>query len=96
MFDSAESFEAWLGEHHASSPGIWPKLGKKTAPVAALDYAQALDVALCHGWIDGRKGAFDDHHWVQRFTARRPRSRWSRVRRIEKYVAIAERKKIDE
>lgn len=80
-FESAEAFEAWLGEHHAVSPGIWLKLRKKGPGIVALDYAQALDVALCHGWIDGRKTRFDDQWWLQRFTPRRPRSRWSKVNR---------------
>jgi uncharacterized protein YdeI (YjbR/CyaY-like superfamily) len=78
-FESTVDFEAWLGEHHASAPEIWLKLRKKTPGVVALDYGQALDVALCYGWIDGQKAAFDDHHWLQRFTPRRQRSKWSRI-----------------
>jgi uncharacterized protein YdeI (YjbR/CyaY-like superfamily) len=88
-FEHADAFGAWLGEHHAVSPGIWLKLRKKGPGVTALDYAQALDVALCHGWIDGRKKAFDDRYWLQRFTPRRPRSRWSRINR-EKAEALIE------
>ncbi|WP_433437191.1 YdeI/OmpD-associated family protein [Nonomuraea sp. CA-141351] len=80
-FESAEDFEAWLDGHHASSPGIWLKLRKKAPGVVALDYAQALEVALCYGWIDGQKGKFDDQHWLQRFTPRRPKSRWSKINR---------------
>ncbi|MFI8254269.1 YdeI family protein [Streptomyces filamentosus] len=87
-FGSAGEFEAWLGEHHAASPGIWLKLRKKGPGVVALDYAQALDVALCHGWIDGQKAKFDEEWWLQRFTPRRPRSRWSKVNR-EKAEALA-------
>ncbi|MFJ4003350.1 YdeI family protein [Streptomyces sp. NPDC090023] len=87
VFESAEAFEAWLGEHHAVSPGIWLKLRKKGPGVVALDYAQALDVALCYGWIDGQKTKFDDQWWLQRFTPRRPRSRWSKVNR-EKVAAL--------
>lgn len=78
-FESTVDFEAWLGEHHASSPGIWLKLRKKAPGVLALDYGQALDVALCYGWIDGQKAAFDDLHWLQRFTPRKPKSKWSRI-----------------
>ncbi|WP_443073354.1 YdeI/OmpD-associated family protein [Streptomyces sp. NBC_01451] len=78
-FPSAEAFEAWLGENHATSPGIWLKLRKKSPGIVALNYAQALDVALCYGWIDGQKAAFDDQWWLQRFTPRRPRSKWSKV-----------------
>ncbi|MFG3094462.1 YdeI family protein [Streptomyces sp. NPDC048202] len=88
-FESAEAFETWLGENHAASPGIWLKLRKKGAGIVALDYAQALAVALCHGWIDGQKGKFDDEWWLQRFTPRTPRSRWSKVNR-DKVAALTE------
>ncbi|MER7594035.1 YdeI/OmpD-associated family protein [Streptomyces hydrogenans] len=86
-FDSAEAFEEWLGEHHADSAGIWLKLRKKGPGVVALDYAQALDVALCYGWIDGQKAKFDDLWWLQRFTPRRRASRWSKINR-EKVAAL--------
>ncbi|WP_055523310.1 YdeI/OmpD-associated family protein [Streptomyces graminilatus] len=88
-FESAEAFEAWLGANHADSPGIWLKLRKKGPGIVALDYAQALDVALCYGWIDGQKAAFDDQWWLQRFTPRRARSRWSKVNR-DKVAALIE------
>ena len=78
-FASAEEFELWLAEHHDSSPGVWLKLRKKSPGVVALDYQQALDVALCHGWIDGQKRGLDDTHWLQRFTPRRARSKWSKI-----------------
>ncbi|MGZ4601290.1 MAG: YdeI/OmpD-associated family protein [Oryzihumus sp.] len=80
-FESAEAFETWLSDHHATSAGIWLKLRKKGAGIVALDYAQALDVALCYGWIDGQKGKFDDQHWLQRFTPRTPKSKWSKINR---------------
>lgn len=88
-FGSAEEFDAWLTAHHAASPGIWLKLRKKSAgkPVT-FDYAQALDVALCHGWIDGRKAACDDEWWLQRFTRRTARSPWSKINR-DKATALA-------
>ncbi|MEU8653747.1 YdeI/OmpD-associated family protein [Streptomyces sp. NPDC048737] len=89
VFASAGAFEAWLDENHAVSPGIWLKLRKKGPGIVALDYAAALDVALCHGWIDGQKAAFDDQWWLQRFTPRRPRSRWSKVNR-DKATALIE------
>ncbi|MBE9499755.1 YdeI/OmpD-associated family protein [Streptomyces sp. GKU 257-1] len=88
-FESAEAFEAWLGENHAVSPGIWLKLRKKDPAVVALNYAQALDVALCFGWIDGQKAKFDDQWWLQRFTPRKPRSKWSKVNR-DKVTALIE------
>ncbi|MFI6437888.1 YdeI family protein [Streptomyces sp. NPDC050759] len=89
LFESGEAFECWLGEHHSSSPGIWLKLRKKARGVVALDYAQALDVALCYGWIDGQKRKFDDCHWLQRFTPRKPKSKWSKINR-DKVAALLE------
>lgn len=89
-FESAEAFQAWLRENHATSPGIWLKLRKKGPGIASLDYAQALDVALCYGWIDGQKAKFDDRWWLQRFTPRRSSSRWSKVNRDKVAVLIAQ------
>ncbi|WP_218004354.1 YdeI/OmpD-associated family protein [Microtetraspora niveoalba] len=92
-FPSAEAFETWLAAHHDSSSGIWLKIAKKETGIESVDYAQALDVALCYGWIDGQKAAFDDAHWLQRFTPRRPRSRWSKVNR-DKVAALIEQGRI--
>ena len=90
-FDSAEEFERWLGEHGGSSPGIWLKLRKKApGTVVALDYRQALDAALCHGWIDGQKRGLDDDWWLQRFTPRKARSRWSKINRDRATALAAE------
>jgi uncharacterized protein YdeI (YjbR/CyaY-like superfamily) len=88
-FASAEAFRAWLDVNHALSSGIWLKLRRESPGVVALDYAQALDEALCYGWIDGRKAAFDDQWWLQRFTPRRPRSKWSKINR-DKVAALIE------
>ncbi|MGK5529792.1 YdeI/OmpD-associated family protein [Streptomyces sp. URMC 129] len=88
-FPTAEALETWLAERHATSPGIWLKIRKKAPGSVSLDYAQALDVALCYGWIDGQKAGLDATHWLQRFTPRRPGSRWSRVNR-EKAIALIE------
>ena len=89
-FDSAGEFERWLGEHCESSPGIWLKLRKKSPGVVALDYKQALDLALCHGWIDGQKAGLDDSWWLQRFTPRKARSRWSKINRERAAVLVDE------
>lgn len=86
-FESADAFETWLEGNHGVSPGIWLKLRKKGPGIVALDYAQALDVALCYGWIDGQKAKFDDEWWLQRFTPRKPRSRWSKINR-DKVTAL--------
>ncbi|MCU7824654.1 YdeI/OmpD-associated family protein [Kitasatospora sp. DSM 101779] len=89
-FDSAEEFEAWLDAHHDSSPGIWLKLRKKAPGVTSLDYAGALDAALCFGWIDGQKRSFDDRYWLQRFTPRTARSRWSKINRAKAETLAAQ------
>ena len=76
-FASAPDWEGWLAEHHASGKGLWLKLAKQGSGVETVTYAEALDVALCYGWIDGQKAAFDERFWLQRFTPRGPRSKWS-------------------
>jgi uncharacterized protein YdeI (YjbR/CyaY-like superfamily) len=78
-FADQAGFEAWLAEHHAQSAGLWLKIAKKGAGPATIDYAQALDVAICFGWIDGQKAGLDDDYWLQRFTPRKPGSKWSKI-----------------
>lgn len=78
LFADAEAWEAWL-DGQADSTGVWLKIAKKGAHVGSVTYAEALDVALCHGWIDGQKRACDEHYFLQRFTPRRPRSVWSKI-----------------
>jgi uncharacterized protein YdeI (YjbR/CyaY-like superfamily) len=80
-FASRDEWRAWLAAEHATSGGVWLKLAKAGSGIASVTYADALEVALCHGWIDGQKGGFDDEFWLQRFTPRKPRSRWSRINR---------------
>jgi uncharacterized protein YdeI (YjbR/CyaY-like superfamily) len=75
----AGAWESWLAQRHASSPGVWLKIAKKGSGATGLSYPEALEVALCYGWIDGQKGAFDDEYWLQRFTPRKPGSRWSKI-----------------
>ena len=86
-FPDPLAWEAWLRAHHAGSTGIWLKLAKKGAPRATVNYAEALDVALCFGWIDGQLGKFDESFYVHRFTPRGSRSRWSQVN-VEKANAL--------
>jgi uncharacterized protein YdeI (YjbR/CyaY-like superfamily) len=78
-FESTDAWEAWLADHHADSPGLWLKIAKKGAAGRTISYSEALDVALCHGWIDGQKGRYDDDYWLQRFTPRKPSSKWSKI-----------------
>jgi len=76
-FAGPDEFRAWLADNHASSPGIWLALAKKGAGADAVSYAEALQVALAFGWIDGKALSLDDKFYLQRFTPRRPRSPWS-------------------
>ena len=80
-FGSAGEWEAWLEQHHADSSGVWLKLAKKGAGVPSVTYAEAVEAALCFGWIDGQKAALDERFWLQKFTPRRPRSVWSKINR---------------
>ena len=88
-FGSAAAWEEWLREHHAESRGVWIKLAKVGTGVPSVTYAEALDVALCHGWIDGQKAPYDATYWLQRFTRRGPRSNWSKINR-DKASALIE------
>jgi uncharacterized protein YdeI (YjbR/CyaY-like superfamily) len=88
-FATREAWEAWLAEQHASSSGLWLKLAKKGSGLESISRADALEVALCYGWIDGQADSFDDDHWLQRFTPRTPRSKWSRINR-EKAMQLIE------
>jgi uncharacterized protein YdeI (YjbR/CyaY-like superfamily) len=78
-FESTNAWDAWLTAHHADSPGLWLKIAKKGSAGRSISYSDALDVALCHGWIDGQKGRLDDEYWLQRFTPRKPGSKWSKI-----------------
>jgi uncharacterized protein YdeI (YjbR/CyaY-like superfamily) len=78
-FASVNAWEVWLEEEHATSSGVWLKIAKKDTGIDSVTYAEALEVAICYGWIDGQKDKFDSHHWLQRFTPRRPKSKWSKI-----------------
>jgi len=81
FFASASDWEAWLEREHDRAGGLWMTIAKRGAPRVGISYSDALDVALCFGWIDGQKAAHDAHHWRQRFTPRGARSRWSQINR---------------
>jgi uncharacterized protein YdeI (YjbR/CyaY-like superfamily) len=90
FFASPAQMEAWLEEHGESSDGIWLKFAKKGSGIRSVGYADAVEVALCHGWIDGQARRLDEQHYLQRFTPRRPRSKWSRINREKAERLIAE------
>ena len=77
-FSSPAEFRAWLSGNHDKSTGIWLRIYKKDSGVNTVTYAEALDQALCFGWIDGQKKPYDKESWLQKFTPRRPKSGWSR------------------
>jgi uncharacterized protein YdeI (YjbR/CyaY-like superfamily) len=87
LFAGPAELEDWLEDNGGTSPGIWLKIAKKGAPEPSVTYAEALDLALCFGWIDSQKRGHDEHHFLQRFTPRRPRGRWSKINR-EKAEAL--------
>jgi uncharacterized protein YdeI (YjbR/CyaY-like superfamily) len=80
-FRTEAAFATWLGANHAREMELWLKIHKKASGIPTVTYAQALDVALCWGWIDGIRKGFDDHSFLQRFTPRKARSLWSQINR---------------
>ena len=80
-FATSVAFEAWIEAQPCDASGLWLKLAKKGSGIASLSKADAIDTALCHGWIDGQLDKYDDRCWLIRFTPRKPRSKWSEVNR---------------
>ena len=91
-FESPQKWEAWLEENHATSEGLWIKFAKKGSGIASISHQEALDAALCFGWIDGQTASFDDRFWLQRFTPRGPKSKWSEINRERVNDLIAQGK----
>jgi uncharacterized protein YdeI (YjbR/CyaY-like superfamily) len=90
LFPSAVDWERWLEEHHAESEGVWIKMAKKDTGIESVRYPEVLEAAHCFGWIDGRREALDERYFLQRFTPRRARSRWSRINREKAEALIAD------
>jgi uncharacterized protein YdeI (YjbR/CyaY-like superfamily) len=88
-FPTAAAWRAWLADHHASASGLWLMIAKKSAADGTLSYAEALDEALCFGWIDAQKRGLDDDYWLQRFTPRKRGSRWSKINTQKAEALIA-------
>jgi uncharacterized protein YdeI (YjbR/CyaY-like superfamily) len=78
-FACQSEWEAWLETEHATARGLWLKFAKKGAGVDSVTYAEAVEGALCYGWIDGQASSVDERFWLQRFTPRAPRSKWSQI-----------------
>ena len=89
-FATARALETWLRAHHGSEPELWIRIYKKDSGTPTITYAQALDVALCWGWIDGIRKSYDEVSFLQRYTPRRPKSIWSQVNREHVARLVAE------
>jgi len=80
-FASQDAWQRWLDRNHGKEEGVWLKVAKKASGKRTVTVPEALEIALCYGWIDGQRKAFDEDYFLQRFTPRRLRSRWSKINR---------------
>ncbi|KAH6994655.1 bacteriocin-protection, YdeI or OmpD-associated-domain-containing protein [Fusarium venenatum] len=90
LFATPQEWESYLTDNHLTNPsGLWLKIAKKSCPTPSITYDQALDTALCHGWIDGQRKSLDETHFIQRFTPRRKGSLWSQrnVKKVDMLIA---------
>jgi len=81
LFERPKDWENWLKQNRAKSSGVWLRLAKKASGIDSVSYAEALEAALCYGWIDGQKKSYDEKTWLQKFTRRGPKSIWSKINR---------------
>lgn len=88
QFRHQQAWAAWLDKNHAASPGVWLRLAKKASAVPSVSYSEAIDAALCYGWIDGQKKSHSEHTWLQKFTPRGKRSIWSKINRQKALTLI--------
>ncbi len=79
LFEDQQDWSGWLAENYATSTGVWLKLAKKAAGLQSVSYEEALETALCFGWVDSQKKSYDDTAWLQRFSPRGPKSIWSKI-----------------
>ncbi len=88
-FESGDDWREWLNKNYGNQIGVWIKIAKKDAGITSITYTEALDEALCYGWIDGMRRGFDAQYFLQKFTPRRKRSLWSKVNiaKVENLVA---------
>lgn len=88
LFEQPQDWADWLDERHTTSTGLWLQLAKKASGIQSITYDEALEVALCYGWIDGQKRSYDDATWLQKFTPRGRKSIWSKINRekVEKLI----------
>jgi len=93
-FESKKKFADWLAKNHDKSAGLWLKIAKKGTGIPSVTITDALDVALCYGWIDGQRNGFDENYYLQKYTPRRPKSIWSKINtaKVERLIASGEMK----
>jgi uncharacterized protein YdeI (YjbR/CyaY-like superfamily) len=89
LFKSKKDWAEWLGKNHGKSTGLWLRLAKKESRLRSVSYKEALEAALCHGWIDGQKRPESEESWLQKFMARSAKSIWSRINREKALALIA-------
>ena len=88
-FTNQEAWEAWLETHAEAAAGVWLRIAKRSAEQSTVSYAEAVESALCYGWIDGQKQAENEHYWLQRFTPRTAKSIWSKINTAKAEALIA-------
>ncbi|MGN6578797.1 MAG: YdeI/OmpD-associated family protein [Bordetella sp.] len=88
-FANSQDFEAWLADRAIDDPGAWVKFAKKASGIPSISKQEAIDIALCHGWIDGQLDRFDEAHFLVKFTPRRAKSKWSQNNRERAQQLIA-------
>lgn len=93
-FASQKEWADWLAKQNDKSIGVWVKIAKKDSGLSSVTYAEALDIALCYGWIDGQKGSFDENFFLQKFTPRGPKSIWSKINteKVERLISSGQMK----
>jgi uncharacterized protein YdeI (YjbR/CyaY-like superfamily) len=89
-FRKQAEWDKWLRKHHATSPGIWVQFAKQSAEIPTITHAEALETALCHGWIDGQARKLDDDYWLQKFCPRKANGIWSQINRAKALKLIEE------
>jgi uncharacterized protein YdeI (YjbR/CyaY-like superfamily) len=88
-FSSQQAFDVWLGSQTGDCRGLWLKVARKSSGIASISRTEAVDSALCHGWIDGQLDSFDSNYWLIRFTPRQPTSKWSEINRARAQELVA-------
>jgi uncharacterized protein YdeI (YjbR/CyaY-like superfamily) len=92
-FQRQQDWATWLDENHTTSPGVWLKLAKKGTDTPSVSYGEAIEIALCYGWIDGQKQSHNEQFWLQKFTRRSGKSVWSKINK-DKALALIKTEKM--